>query len=139
MLVGKTAGMAVIPRTVVACGPEDSKDFVMRDNCSVDKALKLAGISEVICKSVSLVIHRELACLLTRHVQGTPARLLCHHHSHKEAGHAVLDQEDSMVLAARANDRRVRVLPDHPLTLLARSVTYQLPLLSCLVLCLLLQ
>ena len=60
MTVGTMVGMAEIPHIVVACGLEDSKDFVWLGNCSVDKASKLVDITEVIWKSFSLAIHQEI-------------------------------------------------------------------------------
>jgi len=62
MPVGMLVDIAEIPRIVVACGREDSKDFVWWGNCSADMASKLVGIAEVICKSFSLAIHVEVAC-----------------------------------------------------------------------------
>ena len=78
--------------------------------------------------------------MLTQHARRRGARLPCHQHSHKEAAHAVLDREDSMVLVLRVNDHKVCALHDHLLNLLARNVTLQLlaPLI-CLLACLLRQ
>jgi len=75
--------------------------------------------------------------MLTQHARHRVARLLYHHHSHKEVGHAGLDREDSMVRVPQVNDHRVYALHDHLLNLLARNVTYRLlALLVCLVSCL---
>lgn len=72
--------------------------------------------------------------MLTQHARRTGARLPCHRHTHTEAGHVVLDLEDSMVRAPQVNDRKVCALHDHLLNPLARSETYQLlSLLACLV------
>jgi len=76
--------------------------------------------------------------MLTQHARRRGARLPCHLHSHKEAGHADLDREDNMGRVPQVNDHRVCALRDHLLTLRARNVTCRLlAVLACLVICLL--